>query len=350
MGDILNMDDLVISSSTREYLVKFKAFNCTDLLQNDANVYLIDENVMNLHNEKFEKLPRNRCIVFNSIEDNKELSGVDYVIRRLLALNANRKTTLVCIGGGIIQDIGCFVAQIFMRGISWIFYPTTLLSQADSCIGSKSSINFSNIKNLIGSFYAPFQIVIDVTFLNTLPEYEIESGIGEIYKINLISGVGLDKKLLINKNIPENDIVEIIKTALQQKKAIIEKDEFDTSSRLVMNYGHTIGHALEIASNHRIPHGIAVSIGLNTANFLGKIYSNSIYYDKYNAIIRPKEEKAYLDFVDFELFKNAFKADKKHTKKDFCIIFPVNNKVSINYISKNTEIINEIVDFLKGSN
>ena len=157
------------------------------------------------------------------------------------------------------------------RGLDWDFFPTTLLAQSDSCIGSKSSINSGNIKNILGTFTPPKKIILDVSFLKTLEEKDIYSGIGEMIKVHAInSPESFDQ---INQSYdkiledPES-MVQFIRASLLFKKRLIELDEFDVGPRNVMNYGHSFGHAIETATNYGIPHGIAVTIGMDMANFV----------------------------------------------------------------------------------
>ena len=150
-------------------------------------------------------------------------------------------------------------------------YPTTLLAQADSCIGSKSSINSSNIKNILGNIYPPNRIILDVDLLDSLEEEDIRSGIGEMIKVHAINSpqsfddLSQDYIMILEK---KKRMEEYINRSLLIKKEIIQKDEFDEGLRNVMNYGHSFGHAIETATNYSIPHGLAETIGMDMANFV----------------------------------------------------------------------------------
>ncbi|MGV2387507.1 MAG UNVERIFIED_CONTAM: hypothetical protein LVR29_01675 [Microcystis novacekii LVE1205-3] len=166
-----------------------------------------------------------------------------------MELGFRKDCTLLVIGGGVIQDIGCFIASVLFRGIKWILIPTTLLAQCDSCIGSKSSINIQNFKNQIGTFYPPHEIILVFSVLKTLPSDEIRSGLGEIIKLNLLVGQSEVKQMKINLQKLSSDFLEIqnlILDALNIKRRYIERDEFDKGVRNILNYGHTFGHAYEI--------------------------------------------------------------------------------------------------------
>ena len=230
---------------------------------------LIDKNVKNicLNNIDFGNV---RIYEVDAIEDNKNINKVLDICNWLLEQNANRGSHLFVIGGGILQDLGAFSGYMFKRGIPWTFIPTTLLAQADSCLGGKTAVNHGDSKNVLGLFSAPRRVFIDTNFLDTLRFSDYLSGAGEIFRL-LTTGGGqclsllentLDSFLLKNKSAIET----LISASLQVKKAIVEKDEFELNLRRSMNYGHSIGHALEAISNYYIPHGQAVSLGILVEN------------------------------------------------------------------------------------
>ena len=188
----------------------------------------------------------------------------------MVQLETKKNTVLIAIGGGITQDVSCFVASVLYRGIDWFFVPTTLLAQTDSCIGSKSSINYGEFKNLIGTFYPPTSITIHPSFVRTLSHRDYLSGLGEIFKVAIMRGKTdfYAIRAVLPKLLQRDEAVlqaEVEKT-LAFKKAVIEIDEFDKDYRNIMNYGHTFGHALEAESAFRIPHGQGVTAGLMIAN------------------------------------------------------------------------------------
>jgi len=184
-----------------------------------------------------------------------------------------RNEKLVAVGGGIIQDVTAFSASIIYRGIEWAFFPTTLLAQADSCIGSKTSINLGGKKNLIGNFYPPSDVFIDTTFLNSLTVDDIKSGIGEILHYYIYAASPLFDELISNYEmiISDRDLaIKHIRKSLKIKKSVIENDEFDRGERNKFNYGHTFGHAIESVTDYAIKHGQAVTVGMDLANYVSK--------------------------------------------------------------------------------
>ena len=223
----------------------------------DKEVVLVDENVQKLYNISHDKI-----IVIKATEENKSIETVLDVCERLSTFDFDKGNTLVAIGGGIIQDIAAFTAKIYKRGIDWIFYPTTLLSQCDSCIGGKTALNFKNNKNQLALFSAPTKVVIDTNVLSTLSPLDIISGYGEIVKLFLVGG-----DFYVNR-IHSVDIKTLIYYSLMIKKVIIENDEFELGDRKSLNYGHSFGHVIEPLTNYTIPHGEAVLLGIEIINQL----------------------------------------------------------------------------------
>jgi len=193
----------------------------------------------------------------------------------LVNLNAHRNDILISFGGGVVGDTAGLAAATFNRGMSLVQCPTTIIAQTDSSIGGKVAVNFENIKNVIGSFYQPHLVIIDTLFLRTLAEKEIINGMGEVVKYGLVFDYGIIEELLsISKKCRNNEdrlfeIVkderfnEIIYKCAKIKSEIVEKDEFDLKERQLLNFGHTIGHALEKAAGFDIlNHGQAVALGM----------------------------------------------------------------------------------------
>lgn len=223
-------------------------------------IYIIDSKLVDRLPEGLEKR-----VIIEAIEENKALEKSAIYIAQLRQLNASRDTHLVAVGGGIIQDITTFVASIYMRGLSWTYMPTTVLSMADSCIGGKSSINVQGYKNLVGNFYPPKDIYIDPSFIKTLDTDMIVGGLFEAAKICYAKDA--DKFVAYTHLHPSatasaEQMRAIVGLALSTKKWFIEVDEFDQKERLLLNFGHTFGHAIEASTHFAVHHGVGVGVGM----------------------------------------------------------------------------------------
>ena len=281
-------------------------------------------------------------VVVDAAESQKEYKNISNVIHKLIDLKLRRDSHLVVIGGGVTQDIGCWIASTYMRGIEWTFVPTTLLAQADSCIGSKSSINFGNHKNLLGTFYPPKVVVINRNFLTTLSQADVRSGTAEIVKLMIIAGYAPE---LIEQNL--QDLDEALYDALMIKRRYIEIDEFDKGPRNLLNYGHCFGHAIESATNYAVPHGIAVAMGMDIAN----LYSDRLYggdnFARYHGIL----SHLYSDHLNINLnvdtIIQAMNHDKKNTANKVNIIMPKNDNIEKVALDNNVDLGVEITELLK---
>jgi 3-dehydroquinate synthase len=266
-----------VKSNLRDYEVHIgPAQDFVDHLANlQHKFFVVDENVWHLYADHIlSTLPRSETITFAALEERKTLDSVQEIYKHLLERSAKRNLTLITIGGGIIQDVTGFAASTLYRGINWIYIPTTLLAQADSCIGSKTSLNYGRYKNLIGSFYPPSTIWIDPSFLKTLQTQDFYSGLGEVVKLHIMTGGPATQELLsAYDSICAMDmpaLQQAIQRSLEIKIDYITGDEFDRGRRNMLNYGHCIGHALESVSDFRIPHGQAVVAGMILANHIAQ--------------------------------------------------------------------------------
>ena len=253
-ADTAVQSTITVKSHPQAYNVSFRGFSNTF---KDNEVVLVDKNVQQLYNIQHSKI-----IVIEAIEENKCIETVLDVCEKLMDFGFDKGCTLVVIGGGIVQDIGAYTAKTFRRGVNWIFYPTTLLSQCDSCIGGKTALNFKKYKNQLALFSAPKEVVIDTNFLQTLSDKDIVSGHGEIVKLFLTGG-----QYYID-NLNNFTMLEKIYHSLMIKKAVIECDEFEKLERKSLNYGHSFGHVVETLTDYEIPHGEAVMLGIEIINKL----------------------------------------------------------------------------------
>ena len=284
-------DTLTIESHPKSYDVHFEKFNNNFT---EDQVVLVDANVQKLYNINHSKM-----IVIDAMETNKSIDTVLRVCEDLLVYGFDKGHTLIVIGGGIVQDIGAFTAKVYKRGINWVFVPTTLLSQCDSCIGGKTALNHLNYKNQLALFSAPNKVIIDTEFLNTLQPQDITSGYGEIVKLFLTGGSWYVDQF------DEFTREEAIFHALSIKKAVVECDEFEDNERKSLNYGHSFGHVIESMTDYAIPHGTAVMLGIDIIN---KIYSSS---DEVTRLVNKFTSIDLIKDIDVNKLVTKLKTDKK---------------------------------------
>lgn len=323
-------ESLVIQSHKGEYIAAFDADGISVLNSSPPEdcFVIIDKKIVELYGDRLGNLLAVRpYLAIEAIESNKSLDKFQVYIEHLVEGKVRRGQQLIAIGGGIIQDITCFIATTMMRGLPWVFYPTTLLAQADSCIGSKSSINVGKIKNILGTFTPPNKIIIDTSFLETLSRQELCSGIGEMLKVHAIKGPASFDEISLNYGQILDDqavMEEFIFKSLKIKQKIVELDEFDVGPRNVMNYGHSFGHAIESATNFGVPHGVAVTIGADMANFVAASLgvSTLAHFERMHPVLAAN----YSDFGQVDIpaddLLTALAKDKKNTSSQLRLILP----------------------------
>jgi 3-dehydroquinate synthase len=351
-------EQLTIRSKVKDYynlnFIEDLNLTLTDLINDVNNIFVIDKNVHNTFNSNIlDLLQHSRIIYINSGENSKTLDYIQTVIENLINLEIKRNHKIIAIGGGVTQDIVAFISTILFRGIDWIFLPTTLLAQCDSCIGSKSSINFIKYKNLLGTFNPPTNIFIDIKFLNTLSDADIKSGIGEMYHyflpFNYDAAIELNNKydeILKNRNL----LYDFIFKSLTIKKKIIEIDEFDKDIRHVFNYGHTFGHAIETITNYEIVHGQAITLGMDLANYIS-LKLNLINHNEFSELhkILNKNLPKFL-FTDQNIkeYFVALSKDKKNINTSLgCILISKDNNIKKYHIQIDELLISYILEYSK---
>lgn len=323
------MSDMIIHSKFKDYPVHFvNDFSDTlkDELKSGAFV-IIDKNVYELYKPRIEQiLVDGRFLLLEANENNKTLDKCKEIIELLVEKKVRRNQKLIALGGGVIQDVTAFVASILYRGLDWLFFPTTLLAQGDSCIGSKTSINLADKKNLIGNFYPPSKIYINTAFLDSLATDDIKSGIGEMLHFYFYANSPFIEKLVQNyAQIISNRamLIEYIRESLAIKKSVIEVDEFDKGERNKFNYGHTFGHAIETITDYGIKHGQAVTVGMDIANYLS-VRLGLLEEKTFNEM----HEKLSINFPSYDFsvcdmmsYFNALTKDKKNLGNNLgCIL------------------------------
>ena len=334
-------DSMTIQSNSGPYVVDFVPGLLEDIsriTQENAH-FLVDANVARLYSDQLSEILENpNTQVIEATEENKSIERVIHVIERLVENKVRRGQVLVAIGGGIIQDITCFIASTLLRGVEWRFVPTTLLAQADSCIGSKSSINLGPVKNILGTFNPPKQIWVCPAFLDTLEHKEVLSGIGEIVKVHAIAGqeaFGTLKADFDKLSTDREVLLGYIRAALLIKQKYIEVDEFDQGIRNIFNYGHSFGHAIESATNFAVPHGVAVAMGMDMANHIAEMRGllSVAYRDQMHEVLHSNYKNFKTVSFSLDDMLSALMKDKKNTATELMLIFPVGEKAEIQRVA-----------------
>lgn len=270
-------------------------------------------------------------IDIEATEAAKSLDRIPEVIVRMREAGATRQSRVVAVGGGVIQDIATFCASVYMRGIDWRYIPSTLLGMVDSCIGGKSAINVGPYKNIVGNYYPPDEILIDPALAATLGIEQKVAGLCEAAKICYAHGEETFNRYLALDPSPgmnEAALAELIELSLRTKQWFIETDEFDHKERLLLNFGHTYGHAIEGATHFGISHGVAVGVGMLAAVHLARSRSGTAlpgYTDAVEAHIRwllgfiPGLVEVFAS-VSVDAYFDHFMADKKHTASTYTVV------------------------------
>ena len=275
-----------------------------------------------------------RTIVLEATEQAKDLANLSGVMAQFKQLGAHRGSMLYAVGGGVMQDIACFVASVYMRGLNWSYFPTTLLGMVDSCIGGKSSINAGGYKNLVGTFHPPEAVYIDPTLADSLSVEQKVAGLAEAVKICFAHEGGFFADYLALQPVAKMAgaaLSPVIALSLATKKWFIETDEFDRNERQLLNFGHTFGHAIEAATDFAVSHGVAVGIGMLCALAYGEAEgysaSGAARTEQLRAHVRTLLAQvpgltAALARLDSALAVEKFTADKKHDSAHYWIIAP----------------------------
>lgn len=279
---LINRDNLHLIG---ERLLRFSTGSKIGIISNPTVSELYGNKlVSSLKNEGFDPY----LILIPDGETYKDYFWAYHILTQLLELGFDRRSCLIALGGGVIGDITAFVASVYMRGISYIQIPTTLLAQVDSSVGGKTGVNHPLGKNLIGTFWQPSLVWIDVDTLRSLPEREFISGVAEIIKYGIIwdrdffEFIKTNKEKILKKD--EDILIATIKRSCEIKAEVVSKDERESSLRAILNYGHTVGHAIETLTGYgSYLHGEAISIGMiyearlsNLLGFLSKENYQSI--------------------------------------------------------------------------
>ncbi len=272
----------------------------------------------NLQDQMEETGIKAELVSFPAGEASKNMGTILYLAKELLRLEADRKTLLLALGGGVTEDITGFLASIYMRGIPFVQIPTTLLAQVDSSIGGKTGVDLPEGKNLLGTFYQPKLVLTDVNTLSTLPEQELKNGLAEVIKYAMIRSPKLfnileqkwNEILSLNAGV----ITAIVAISCAIKAEIVEQDEKEADLRRILNFGHTAGHAIEAAANYTISHGEAVNMGMVVAARMS-FKRELMRFEEFSRFIRLLERFGLPYAIPARFSPKELLAIMKHDKK-----------------------------------
>ena len=283
-----------------------------------VTIIITDENVFRTHEKKFRNW---NTIVLKAGEKYKVQQTVDGIISQLIDFGCDRNYTLVGVGGGVVTDLTGYVASIYMRGIRFGFVPTSLLCLVDASIGGKNGIDAGAYKNLVGTINQPAFILQDISFLASLPSEEFSNGFAEIIKLAAVKDAAMFRNLedhdaaYFRKR--KNDLEELVKKNALLKFKITREDEFEKGERKILNFGHTLGHAIE--NQYKLSHGQAISVGMS---FAAKLSSDLIKFKEEGRIINLLEKYGLPFYYNYDKEKviDVLKMDKKKERENIHFI------------------------------
>ncbi|MBO6179276.1 MAG: 3-dehydroquinate synthase [Selenomonadaceae bacterium] len=338
------MEKISVDVGYKNYYVVLGS-NILDELENflkgkkysDKALIISDTNVFPLYGEKISEVfkkagytPLNHVV--QAGESAKCLDVANDIYTKAISEKLDRKSLIVALGGGVVGDLAGFIASTFLRGVPFIQIPTTLLAAVDSSVGGKVGINHPLGKNLIGAFYQPDAVFIDVTFLKSLPEREVRTGFGEIVKYGIIGDENFVSYLEANSakilDIDEDIYIKIISKSVRAKADVVMKDEKEGDLRRILNFGHTVGHAVEKETNFKkYNHGEAVAIGIVAAMKIGEILKLTDSEDtlRIENLLKSLNLPIRAEGVTIEGINAAMKNDKKAINGKIYFVLP--NKI-----------------------
>jgi len=306
------------SNSSTDYYLAYGISHLKEFVDQKNAVIITDENVFSDHKKRFKTW---RVVVLQPGEEQKTQATVDSVIAQLIMMEADRKTTLIGVGGGVITDITGYVASVYMRGIKFGFIPTTLLSMVDASIGGKNGVDVGIYKKLVGTIRQPSIILHDLIFLNSLPQPEWINGFAEIIKHACIKDAAMFRELETNslKKYQSRKVLvcKLIQRNALLKTRVVQQDEFEKGDRKLLNFGHTLGHALE--NQYELAHGQAISIGMTYACHISKQITGFKETERVVGVLDKYGLPTYAKFDKQKVFK-ALKLDKKRERDEISYV------------------------------
>ena len=331
------------STTSVAYYFSDEIFRLKNIVDQKNTIIITDENIFGKHAKKFRQW---NSIVLKPGEEFKVQSTVDSILLQLLEMGADRNTTLVGVGGGVVTDITGYVASIYMRGINFGFVPTTLLAMVDASIGGKNGIDIGVYKNMAGIIRQPKFILHDLEFLKTLPKNEWENGFAEIIKHACIKDGAMFRELELNSlkiyQTNKKKINDLINRNTILKTKVVQRDEFEKGERRLLNFGHTLGHALE--NQYELSHGQSIAIGMAFASIVSQKING---FKEAHRVINLLSKYGLPTFASFDKQKvlEVLKKDKKREKSAINYILLERIGKGVSKFIPITELENIIQDF-----
>ena len=354
------MDVVKVNLNEKSYNINIGAVVLNDashIFDYDNVLIISDDNIPKEYVDKLLELSKNKALIYivKNGEDSKNIKNYEAILDFMLTNNFTRNSAVIALGGGMVGDLAGFIASTYMRGVSFINIPTTFLSMVDSSSGGKTAINYKNVKNIFGSFYTPKEVFIDISLLKTLSKREFNAGVVEAVKMAMtfdekyyIELKKYIKEVLNNESNVENDkyvniynklLSDIIKRSVEIKKDVVEKDLNEKDLRRVLNFGHTLGHAIEENSNNESLHGECVIRGMY-----------AISEDSIRDEIRDIMDYLHIELkIDFDVNKaiDSLKHDKKGISKDKIAVVKVDTIGSFKIVEEDIKTLEEKLIELK---
>jgi 3-dehydroquinate synthase len=302
------------SHSSTDFYLAYGISHLKKITDPSSTVLITDRNVYNAHSKRFKDWD---TIILKPGEAFKVQATVDAVVEKLIEMQADRKTTLIGIGGGVITDITGYVASVYMRGIRFGFVPTSVLGLVDASIGGKNGIDVGVYKNMVGLIRQPSFILHDMAFLNSLPQQEWENGFAEVIKHACIKDAAmfteLERNSLKKYQSRQQSICDLIQRNAILKTKVVQKDEFEKGERRLLNFGHTLGHALE--TQYELLHGQAISIGMTYACHISEKLTGFRQTERVVSLLEKYNLPTYGNFDKQKVF-DVLTMDKKRERKE----------------------------------
>lgn len=326
------MNKIIVKSSSHRYQIIIGEnirFQLKEYLPKQYSSIMVvsDETVAKLYLEDIKQSLANDRVFESIIPSGEQTKSIDYFYQlqtEAIQNGLDRKSLIIALGGGVIGDLAGFVASTFLRGIDYIQIPTTILAH-DSSVGGKVAINHELGKNLIGSFYPPQAVIYDVKTLQSLSEHEVRSGYAELVKESLIADENFYENLLKTNltNISSQQLLDHLRSGIEIKAKIVEADEKESGERMFLNFGHTLGHALEAELGYgKLTHGEAVAIGMLFAIHVSQqIFSVELPYDSLYKWLTKNEYPLELPKIEVNHLIRKMKLDKKVVDKKIQMVF-----------------------------